>query len=62
MIVAGTYPPIHIDLSSDETGMILQRECHEGGYLVWRDYLMDGKPVTALVDIDALPSGRYRLV
>jgi len=31
MIVAGTYPPIHIDLGKDEPGMILLREYREGG-------------------------------
>ncbi len=48
MIVAGTYPPINIDLGKDEPGMILQREYRERGYLVWRDYLKDGKPVTGV--------------
>ena len=42
--------------------MILQREYREGGYQIWRDYLMDGKPVTAPVDIETLPPGKYRLV
>jgi hypothetical protein len=62
MIVAGTYPPINIDLGKDELGMTLQREYRESGYLVWRDYLKDGKPVTAPVDIETLPVGKYRLV
>ena len=61
MITAGTYPPVHIDLSSDEPGMILQREYREGGYRVWRDYLMDGETVKSPVDIDKLLPGVYRL-
>jgi hypothetical protein len=62
MIVAGTYPPINIDLGKDESGMILQREYRGGGYLIWRDVMVDGEPVTSLVDIDELPVGKYRLV
>jgi len=58
MIVAGTGPFIHIDLGSDEPGMILQRR--EGRE--WQHLKMDDKPVKASVDIDALPPGRYRLV
>jgi hypothetical protein len=58
MIVAGTHPPITIDLGSNEPGMTLQREYREGGYLVWRDYEVVQSPV----DIDGLPPGRYRLV
>jgi hypothetical protein len=45
MIVAGTYPPINIDLGKDELGMTLQREYRESGYRVWRDYKIDGKVV-----------------
>ncbi len=60
MIVAGTYPPINIDLGKDEPGMILQREYREDGLLVWRDYLKDGKVVMAPVDLDVLPVGKYR--
>jgi hypothetical protein len=61
MIVAGTHPPIPIDLGSNEPGMTLQREYREGRYLVWCDYTVDGETVKAPVDIDALPAGRYRL-
>ena len=61
MIAEGTYPPVQIDLGKDEPGMTLQREYREGGNRVWREFLNDGKPVTAPVDIDALPSGVYRL-
>ncbi len=57
MIVAGTSPHLYIDLGKDEPGMILQR--FERG--VWRDYLVDGEPVLAPVDIEALPPGNYRL-
>jgi hypothetical protein len=61
MIVEGTHPPINIDLGKDEQGMTLQREYSEGGYLVWRDVMKDGKVVKSPVDIDALPAGKYRL-
>ena len=61
MISAGSYPPINIDLGSDEPGMILQREYREGGKLVWRDVEKDGRVVKSPVDIDALPFGVYRL-
>ena len=43
MIVAGTYPPIHIDLGKDEPGMTLQYRQIERGLIVWRDYHVDGK-------------------
>jgi hypothetical protein len=62
MIVAGTSPPIEIDLGKDEPGMILQFRDVERGYIVWRDYLVGGKLVKSPVDIDTLPAGRYRLV
>ena len=62
MITAGTYPPIYIDFGSNEPDMTLQREYSEDGYRGWRDYLKDGKPVTAPVDIETLPPGKYRLV
>ena len=42
--------------------MTMQREYLEGDYRVWRDYLKDGKPVTAPVDIETLPPGKYLLV
>ena len=58
MIVAGTGPPIWIDLGKDEPGMILQR--FDGR--VWVDYLVDGEVVKSPVDIEALPPGKYRLV
>jgi hypothetical protein len=60
MIVAGTHPPINIDLGKDEPGMILQREYREGGLLVWRDVMKDGETVKSPVDIVALPAGVYR--
>jgi hypothetical protein len=41
--------------------MTLQREYRNGRHLVWRDYKVDGVTVKSPVDIDALPSGRYRL-
>ena len=62
MITAGTYPPISIDLGSNEPGMILQHEYREGGNLIWRDVVKDGQAVKSPVDIGALPAGVYRLV
>ena len=60
MIVSGTYPSI--DLGKDEPGMTLQYRDVECGYIVWRDYQVDGETVKSPVDIDALPAGVYRLV
>ena len=60
MIVAGTYPPVNIDFGKDEPGMTLQYR--ERGYVVWRDYTVDGESVKLPVDIDDLPAGRYRMV
>lgn len=62
MIVAGTNPPITIDLGSNELGMTLQHRYYEHGYLAWRDYLVDGKWVTAPIDLESLPSSVYRLL
>ena len=62
MIAEGTHPPVQIDLGKDEPGMTLQRECWEGGYRVWRDYVVNGELVKSPVDIDALPWGKYQLV
>ena len=62
MIIAGTSPPIHIDLGKDEPGMTLQYRDIERGSVVWKDYLVDGEVVKSPVDINALPAGRYRLV
>ena len=60
MITAG--PPVSIDLGRDESGMTLQYRDVKRGYIVWRDYTVDGEPVQSPVDIDALPAGKYRLV
>ena len=62
MITAGTHPPINIDPGKDEPGMTLQFRQIERGYIVWRDYTVDGEVVKSPVDIDALPAGRYRLL
>jgi hypothetical protein len=62
MIVAGTHPPINIDLGSNESGMTLQREYREGRHLVYRDYQLNGETVKAPIDVDSLPFGVYRLV
>ena len=42
--------------------MILQYRDFERGYIVWRDYQVDGEPVKSPVDLDGLPTGVYRLV
>ena len=60
MITAGTSPPIHIDLGSNDPGMTVQYR--ERGYIVWRDYTEGGEVVKSPVDIDVLPVGVYRLV
>ena len=62
MITAGTYPPISIDFGKDEPGMTLQFRDVERGYIVWRDFKVDGVAVLSPVDLYALPPGRYRLV
>ena len=62
MIVSGSYPPISIDLGKDEPGMTLQYRNVERGYIVWRDYSVDGETVRSPVDIDVLLPGVYRLV
>ena len=62
MITAVSYPPISIDFGKDEPGMTLQYRDVERGYIVWRDYTVDGEVVKSPVDIDALPAGVYRLI
>ena len=62
MIAAGSYPPISIDFGKDEPGMTLQYRDVVRGYIVWRDYKVDGKTLKSPVDIDALPVGVYRLI
>jgi hypothetical protein len=58
MIVAGTHPPVQIDLGNDEPDMTLQRR--DGND--WVNYKVNRKVVKSPVDLDALPAGRYRLV
>ena len=62
MITADSYPPVSIDLGKDEPGMTLQYRDAECGYIVWRDYIVDGEIVKSPVDLDALPVGVYRLM
>ena len=62
MITAGSYPLIRIDLGRDDPGMTLQYRNIERGYIVWRDYTVDGEVVKSPVEIDALLPGKYRLV
>ena len=42
--------------------MTLQYRQIERGFIVWRDYTVDGEVVKSPVDIDELPPGKYRLV
>ena len=46
MITASTSPFLHIDWGEDELDMILQFRGVERGYVVWRDYTVDGEAVT----------------
>ena len=62
MIVAGTGPLIYIDLGRDEPGMTLQYRNFERGYIVWRDYTVDGEVVKSPVDIEVLLPGVCRLM
>ena len=48
---------IKIDFGDDKPGAILHRK--EKGS--WRDYLVDGKPVTNPFDVEMLLPGFYRL-
>jgi len=49
---------VEIDFEPNKPGAILQ--CNENGH--WRDYLVDGKPVTNPFDVESLPPGYHRLV
>ena len=62
MIIAGTHKGFWINLGKDEPGMTLQYRDVERGYIIWRDYMVDGEVVKSPGDIDALPFGKYRLV
>ena len=62
MIVSGTSPPVRIDLGKDEPGMALQYRQFQRGYIVWRDFTVDGETVKSPVDIEKLQPGTYRLV
>jgi len=58
MIVSSGHKGVWIDLGKDEPGMVLQRR--ERGQ-DWRNYLINRRLVKSPVDIEKLPSGRYRL-
>lgn len=51
---------IVIDYGSKEPGSVLQHQIREAGRWAWQDYLVDGKILTAPVDIETLPPGEYR--
>ena len=59
MITAGTYPPISI--GKDEPGMTLQYRNVECGYIVWRDYMVDGEVVKSPFD-SGKPNNRFATV
>jgi hypothetical protein len=48
---------VEIDYRAGKPSGTLQRK----GNGHWRDYLVDGKPVTNPFDVETLPAGRYRL-
>ena len=52
---------ILIDYGNNEPGSVLQHQVRENGRYIWQDYLVDGQPLTAPVDIHSLPSGEYQL-
>jgi hypothetical protein len=60
MLAAGDLGVL-IDFGNNKLGSILQRRENPFGD-VWRDYIVDGKPVIAPVDIESLLPGEYRLV
>jgi hypothetical protein len=57
MIYSAVDLCIEIDFGNNEPGAILQ--CKDKGH--WRDYLVDGEPVTNPFNVETLPPGRYRL-
>ena len=48
---------LEIDFGLKKPGTILQRKERDG----YRDYLVDGEPVTNPFDVDSLTPGWYRL-
>ena len=59
MIVSSGHLGVWIDIGDNKPGMKLQRR--ERGQ-DWQNYLVNRRVVKSPVDIDALPSGRYRLI
>jgi hypothetical protein len=52
---------ILIDYGNNTPGSVLQHRSNKGGDFIWQDYTVDGKPVTAPIDVKSLPPGVYRL-
>ena len=52
---------ILIDYGSNIASSVLQRQIRENGRYIWQDYLVDGQPVTAPIDVNSLPPGEYKL-
>ena len=52
---------ILIDYGDNKTGSVLQHQIRKHGGYIWQDYLVDGQPVTAPVDVNSLPPGEYQL-
>jgi len=53
---------ILIDFGKNEPGSILQHYIPQGQKFSWQNYLVDGNPITAPVDVKTLPPGEYRLI
>jgi len=52
---------ILIDYGDNKPGSVLQHHILKSGRYIWQDYLVDGQPVTAPVDVNSLPPGEYQL-
>lgn len=52
---------ILIDYGDNKPGSILQHQIRKHDRYFWQDYLVDGQPVAAPVDVNTLPPGEYQL-
>ena len=57
MILSAGDLALEIDFGRNQPGAILQRKIKSE----WKDYLIDGKPITNPIDVEILPPGWYRL-
>jgi len=53
MILSAGDLALEIDFGRNQPGAILQRKIKGK----WKDYLIDGKPVTNPIDVEILPPG-----